>query len=96
MRAEIQGSEIHTFADFQRTAARLLGFYEYGGQNLAALRDRIVYDVERPIELIWHDAEKSRQQLGPEVFDQIRDVLAEAEEHDQRLGWNERFVYELR
>jgi ribonuclease inhibitor len=96
MIVEVPGAKIHTERDFHHVLAKQLEFGEYYGWNLAALRDRLLTDVPRPVKLIWHDAGVSRQQLGAAEFDAICKILADAEDQDQRFGWEDRFTYELR
>jgi ribonuclease inhibitor len=96
MIVELDGAEIRTEADFhEMLAARLDMGYSYG-ENIPALEDRLVWDVERPVELIWHDAAVSRQQLGPDLFDKIVEILEMARANDEQFGRKDRFVYELR
>ena len=71
-------------------------FGPYYGRNLSALRDRLSTDVERPVHLLWHDAELSRAQLGADLFDRIRRILDDVVAQDEGFGWDERFTYELR
>jgi ribonuclease inhibitor len=93
MIVEVLGVKIHTERDFHHVLARQHEFGEYYGWNLAALRDRLLTGVPRPVKLIWHDAGISRQQLGAAEFDAICRILADAEDQDRRCGWEDRFTY---
>jgi ribonuclease inhibitor len=90
----IQGSEIHVERDLHRALARKL---EFGtdGWNMAALRERLLNDVERPIHLVWQDSEKSRSNLG-KAFAKVVAIFQEAKGQDEHYGWKDRFSYELR
>jgi ribonuclease inhibitor len=96
MQVVVPGDEIRTEIDFHRVLARQLEFGEYYGWNLAALRDRLLLDVPRPVELIWERSAVSKQQLGSNLFESICEILREAEDQDQRFGWEDRFVFVLR
>lgn len=94
MLVEIQGGEIRVERDLHRALARKL---EFGtdGWNMAALRDRLLNDVERPIHLVWKDSETSRVNLGS-TFAKVVAIFQEAKEQDEHYGWEDRFSYELR
>jgi ribonuclease inhibitor len=91
----IVGAEVRTELDVHRSLQRQLEFGEYYGRNVAALRDRLLTDVPRPVRIVWLDSRTSRSRLGEEVFDKIVGVFAEAAAQDRALGWNERFEFEL-
>jgi ribonuclease inhibitor len=92
----VPGDEIRTELDFHRVLARQLEFGEYYGWNLAALRDRLLLDVPRPVELIWERSAASKRYLGADLFESICETLREAEAQDRRFGWEDRFVLVLR
>jgi ribonuclease inhibitor len=92
----IVGAEVRTALDVHRSLERQLEFGEYYGRNVAALRDRLLTDVPRPVRIVWLDSRISRSRLGEEVFDKIVGVFAEAAVQDLAFGWNERFEFDLR
>jgi ribonuclease inhibitor len=96
-RAEIRivGAEVRTELDVHRSLERQLKFGEYYGRNVAALRDRLLTDVPRPVRIVWLDSRTSRSRLGEEVFNKIVGAFAEAAAQDLAFGWNERFDFEL-
>ncbi|RSS37115.1 barstar family protein [Streptomyces sp. WAC08241] len=92
MKAEIDGAQIHSQADLHKTLARTLDFGPYYGANLSALWDRLTTDVERPVEVIWHNTEASRDHMGEEQFTQIRDLLQAVAEQDETHEQSNRFT----
>ncbi|MFF5082524.1 barstar family protein [Actinoplanes sp. NPDC000266] len=96
MLGEIQGADIGSELDFHRAVAGALDLGPYHGRNLSALWDALSANVERPVCLIWRDADISRRRLGDDLFDRIRDILDRVVEQDRSSGWVERFEYELR
>ncbi|WNG33076.1 barnase inhibitor [Archangium violaceum] len=94
MLVELDGSRIKSERDFHEQLSRKLDFGPYYGRNLDALWDRLSADVERPVKLIWKDAEVSRLALGA-VFDRIVSILRRVEEQDRTFGLAERFEFEL-
>ncbi|WP_408896857.1 barstar family protein [Nocardioides sp. R1-1] len=91
----INGAEIYTEADLHRSLEVQLEFGEYYGRNLAALRDRLLADVPRPVRLVWEHSDISRARLGDDLFDKVRAVLEEVVEQDVEFGWEDRFEYHL-
>lgn len=92
---KINGAEIYTEADLHRSLEAQLEFGEYYGRNLAALRDRLLTDVPRPVRLVWEHSDISRAHLGDDLFARIREVLEEVVEQDAEFGWEDRFEYLL-
>lgn len=90
MRVELDGRAIRTARDFHNALAQELDLEPYYGKNLDALWDVLSASVERPLALVWLDAQSSRAAMG-EGFDAIVEVLRRVEEQDRRLGWTERF-----
>lgn len=90
---ELDGSRLRTEADVHRELSRLLDFGPYYGRNLDALWDSLT-TVERPVHLVWQHAEVSRAALGP-VLDRFLRLFDSVVEHDERVGWDDRFTYEL-
>jgi ribonuclease inhibitor len=91
----IEGSQVSSELDLHRTLERQLEFGDYYGRNLAALRDRLLADVPRPVSLMWRDSELSRSQLGDELFSRIWAILEEVAEQDRSFGWEDRFEYRM-
>lgn len=91
----IDGADIHSEADFHRCLEDQLELGPYYGRNLAALRDRLLTDVPRPIRLIWRNSDQSRSNLGLDTYQRITEILEEAQEQDLTFGWTDRFEYEL-
>lgn len=91
----IDGGELYTEADLHRQLAAQLELGDYYGRNLAALRDRLLADVPRPVRLIWTNSELSRSRLGDDFFEKVRDLLEEVAEQDIEFGWEDRFEYQL-
>ncbi|MFJ4343294.1 barstar family protein [Streptomyces sp. NPDC088915] len=83
MKAEIDGTQIHSQTDLHRALAHIFDFGPYYGANLSALWDRLTTDVERPVEIIWHNTEASQNHMGEEQFTQIRALLQAVAEQDE-------------
>lgn len=95
MRVVLDGKSIDTERDVHLAFASQLEFGDYYGWNLAALRDRLLTDVPRPVRVVWTDAAESRRRLGAELFDRICEIFNEVVEQDHEFGWTDRFEYEL-
>ncbi|WP_395744742.1 barstar family protein [Prosthecobacter sp.] len=96
MEIHIEGKKISTEGELHTSLANLLDFGPYYGRNLAALRDRLLTDVERPITLIWDDSAISKRFMGSTLFGKITAIFNEAVKQDLDFKMDERFVYELR
>ncbi|MEE1784134.1 barstar family protein [Streptomyces sp. SP17BM10] len=92
MRVTIDGPTIRSEADLHALLARELDFGPYYGHNLNALWDRLSTDVERPVELVWRNAEASRAQLGAELFGRVSALLERVVRQDEDFGLRERFT----
>lgn len=92
----IDGRQVHSEVDLHRILERQLEFGDYYGRNLAALRDRLLADVPRPLRLIWTDSVVSRRCLGDELFARITAVFEEVAQQDLDFGWTDRFEFQLR
>jgi ribonuclease inhibitor len=90
----LDGRRIHSALEFHREIGELLDMGPYYGRNLDALWDRLSTDVERPITLVWKNADDSRRALGPE-FDRIVGVLDRVKRQDAAWNLEERFDYRL-
>ncbi|MFD5429500.1 barstar family protein [Streptomyces sp. NPDC127084] len=91
MKVVIEGAANRTLPDLHGFLARALDFGPFYGANLSALWDRLTTDVERPVELVWKDADLSRTALGQATFDQIRDLLLRVQEQDRSREESKRF-----
>lgn len=102
MDIEIFGKEIKNEMDFHRQFNKYAD-YPYYGHSLPALRDVLTGMLERPVHLIWHNSEVSKEILG-ETYQYIIEMFEEVRIHDedlcQRLPqfWqpDEKFTYKLR
>lgn len=77
MRLELDGHSIKSpaaFHDAVRTASGI-GFY---GRNLDALWDLLTGLVERPVRIVWTNADVSEAAMGDE-FHRIARIIREAE-----------------
>jgi ribonuclease inhibitor len=78
----LPGQLIRSLDAFYDEVARQLDLPAYFGRNLDALWDVLTTDIAGPVEIVWEQAEVSRQAMG-EAFDRVADVLqAVAEERD--------------
>ncbi|MFC9055139.1 barstar family protein [Streptomyces anthocyanicus] len=92
MRIEIDGAVIHSERGLHDLLSRTLDFGPYYGANPSALWDRLSTDVERPIEIIWKEAELSKEALGEDEFEKIRDLFLRVQSQDQSFGYSDRFT----
>lgn len=96
MNVLLDGTAISTERELHEALAAQLEFGDFYGWNLAALRDRLMTDVPRPVRVIWENADASRSRLGDDVFGRICSVFEEAQAQDLEFGWTERFSFEIR
>jgi ribonuclease inhibitor len=90
MMAELDGLKIQSETDFHVEIALALGFGPYYGKNLDALWDVLSRDVERPVFLVWTNADVSQKSM-PFEFRKIIDLLREVEKQDADCGAADRF-----
>lgn len=95
MECKLDGSLIANEADFHREIAEVVGFGEHYGRNLDALWDTLSSDVERPVVLIWQNANVSSDRLG-DTFDKIVDILSRVKSQDEAWHLVDRFDFVLR
>jgi len=93
MRITLFGNTIKNEGDLHRVLSEQLDFGPYYGRNLAALWDRLTTDVERPVQLIWKDADSSRAAMGEETFEKIVKLFRDVEEQDRNFGRTEAFTF---
>ncbi|MFC4012703.1 barstar family protein [Nonomuraea purpurea] len=91
----VDGRRVSSEADLHQLLTGLLDFGPYYDNNLAALRDRLSTDVERPVELVRTHWKESRANLGADLFDKIRRLLDEVQAQDAAWGLRDRFTFEL-
>ncbi|MFE3074246.1 barstar family protein [Streptomyces sp. NPDC059247] len=92
MRVVIDGALIGSQADLHRVLAGPLDFGPYYGHNLDALWDRLSRDIERPVKIVWENAEVSRDRMGDEAFEAIASVLIRAAEEGEPNAPDERLT----
>lgn len=90
MKVIINGKDIKSEHDFHKHIAEALDFPKYYGSNLDALWDVLSTDIERPITLIWKDAQYSRVELDSS-YEKIIKILQRVEEQDIKFGLEDRF-----
>ncbi len=91
MRVVIDGKAVKSEQDLHDQLKGPLDFGPYYGSNLDALWDRLSRDVERPVELVWHDSETSKANLGAERFEKIATLMTRAMEEDAEYPPGKRF-----
>lgn len=96
MEIVINGTRVETERDLHEALNDALDFGEFYGWNVAALRDRLTTDVERPIHLVWENASDSAENLGHETFGYLCALFAWVAARDARLEKRDRFTIELR
>lgn len=92
---KLNGINIKTESDFHKEISLALNFGPYYGNNLDALWDRLNYDVERPILIVWENAENSQKQLGS-LFDKIISIFNLVKKNDIESELSERFDFIVR
>jgi ribonuclease inhibitor len=74
----LNGKAIHSLDEFYDEISGQLSLPAYFGRNLDALWDVLSTEVEGPTEIVWLNAEASRQAMG-EDFEKVMKVLKELE-----------------
>ncbi len=95
MDVELDGTTILTVDDLHAALDRALDFGPCYGRNLSALHDRLDYDVERPVRIVWHSHAVSRQSIGDEMFARIVRVFDSVVASDEAAGVDTSFSYAL-
>ena len=95
MIAQLNGSKIRSEAEFHGEIAAALNLGPYYGRNLDALWDVLTRNVERPVSLVWNDAETSRTNM-PAAFETIVGLLRDVERQDAEYGRTDRFELTMR
>ena len=103
MKIEIFGKDVHNVMDFHQQLNKCAK-YPYYGYSIPALHDLLLNLLERPVHLVWHNSEISKQVLGEEIYQSIIDIFEEARIYDEDLcqrlpqyhSPDEKFTYELR
>ncbi|MFZ6733664.1 barstar family protein [Undibacterium sp. Ji42W] len=92
---ELYGESLGSEGDFHEALANALDLSEFYGRNLDALWDVLSIDVERPLQLVWINSEKSKQAMGAR-FDQIVKILRRVEQYDLEAKYKNRFELALK
>lgn len=93
MNIEIYGNQIKSELEFHNEIARQLNVENYYGKNLDALWELLSIGVERPINLVWIDANTSRNRISS--FETIISVLERVKEQDEQFEWEDKFTFTL-
>jgi len=75
----LNGSAIRSLDDLYDQLSQQLALPEHFGRNLDALWDALSTDVAGPFEIIWKNADASKQSMGRD-FEQVLKVLRELQE----------------
>lgn len=86
----LEGETLASEGDFHDAIVAALDLSPYYGMNLSALSDVLSTDVERPLQLVWKNADASRRAMGA-AFDNIVEVLQRVEAEDIQYGYRDRF-----
>jgi ribonuclease inhibitor len=89
----IDGSKISSEDDFHEAIATGFALPSWYGRNLDALWDALTGMVDRPVELVWIHAERSRKELPG--YEKIVSLLRDVEEMDRQSGRKEAFVLRI-
>ncbi len=95
MNLELDGTTILTEDDLHDALDRALGFGPYYWRNLYAFRDRLNYDVERPLLIIWRNHKASRKAMGRKQFRMILTILGDVIDSDVEANVKPPFAYVL-
>ncbi len=90
----IDGNKINTEKELHQLLSKELDFGPYYGENLDALWDMLTTNIERPFSIYWVNLRESRKKLGS-TCDQIVNLLKDVEEYDLKMGWTEKFSFNL-
>lgn len=93
MNIEIYGNQIKSELEFHNEIARQFNVENYYGKNLDALWDLLSIGVERPINLVWIDANNSKNRIRS--FEKIISVLERVKEQDEKFEWEDKFTFTL-
>lgn len=74
----LNGKAIHSIDEFYDEISGQLSLPAYFGRNLDALWDVLSTEVEGPVEVIWQNAQTSKEAMG-EDFEKVVKVLKEVE-----------------
>ncbi|XVO89916.1 barstar family protein [Pseudomonas palleroniana] len=94
MNVVILGKKIMSEMDFHQQLATALDVQGFYGFNRDALWDLLSAGVERPVVLVWKNAQVSKMNLGAS-FEEIVEVLERVKQQDEGFGWEDKFTYEL-
>ena len=94
MDLQIDGATILSEGDLHDVLDRALDFGPYYGRNLYALRDRLNYDVERPLRIVWLNHHLSRRAMG-DRFGMIVNIFQHVIDSDVEAHVDSPFAYIL-
>ena len=66
----IDGSKFNSTSGFHEVVRELFDFGQYYGANPDALRDFLSTELERPLEIVWIYADRSKDFMGKD-FDKL-------------------------
>lgn len=95
MDVELDGTTILTEDDLHDVLDRALDFGPYYGRNLSALHDRLNYDIEGPVRIVWRNHTVSKHAIGEERFARIVKVFRAVVDSDIEAGFDPPFAYVL-
>lgn len=93
MDIKIYGDKMLGELDFHNEIARQFEVESYYGKNLDALWDLLSTGVERPVNIIWLNANISREKIPS--FDKIISIFERAKIQDEQFEWEDKFTYTL-
>lgn len=93
MDIKIYGDEMLSELDFHNEIARQFEVESYYGKNLDALWDLLSTGVERPVNLIWLNANISKEKI--KSFDKIVFIFEKVKNQDEQFEWEDKFTYTL-
>ncbi|CAB3749044.1 barstar family protein [Paraburkholderia humisilvae] len=93
MKLIIDGLQISSEEDFHDAIAKGLALPAWYGKNLDALWDALTGMVDRPVELVWIHAERSKRKLPR--YEKIVSLLKDVEKMDHESGREEVFVLRI-
>ena len=93
--AIIEGKTIEKEKDVYVQVASQIDFGVGYGYNYHAFLDRLGYDLERPIHIVWKDHAVSKDVLGRD-FDRLVALMEQIKRDDERFcPEGERFTFSL-
>lgn len=91
---ELDRKSILSEKDFHEEIAKQFNILPYYGKNLDSLWDLLSCSIERPVCIIWHDSEDSKNSMGLSFY-KIIHVLQMVKQQDDNFGFTDKFNYIL-